>query len=1352
MKRRAIQTTSIAALALAGAAVLFAANFFVPNNQPFGYIASPTTSSSNFSSGNETIYAPWFENSTFTGDLLAIPVAANGAPDALNPDWRGQLTIAAQDPDTGRFIVTTTRDAGNVQSAIPFRWPSLSAGQRTLMDPLNAAAASSPVLDYVRGDQSNEQQNGGAYRNRASLLGAIIHSTPRYVGAPNAGFTYSGYPAFTVANANRPPRVFAGANDGMLHAFDAVTGDEVFAFVPGAVVKNLPLIKRRPYLNQYYVDGPMTTGDALFPSDAAWHSVLVGGLGAGGQGYFALDITSAADITLEDNSVDGAGSRVLWEFTDADDPNMGYSYGRSSVVRLEDGSFVAIVANGYVNNASDGAQGDGHARLYALNIETGAVVGEMEVAVASDSALSPNGLSSPTVIDANSNFKADAVYAGDLKGNVWRFDISGAPGGWDGATNATLLFTATDTNDVAQAITTPPDVTFHPYGGFLVLVGTGRLFDSDDIAPDPDTQLNAVYGLWDKVPGTTTGIDKSTLIAQSMTEVSHANGTRVRVSTNNPVDGSANPIAVDWTSYNGWKVDLPAGERVLTDGRLRDGRFQFTSMNPTIATGENWLVQLDYLAGRAPADIVLDIDRDSYLTVADNVDGNGDGDFLDPEDHAIAQYQSFGLASQPLFASISSTQDSAIINHLNAIDPIEFDELEELYGDDPGLAGGHFDLDTATQIYALGSGITNKHTHEWDDKTGLTGVDYFNLVGCSVAAPKGEPSPCLEDPSLVATDPSYDHLDSTIPSNTQQFILVVANDRLSTGGVMELNSTSLSVVTYGNLISDAVAGTGTLPVYQLGASPPAGVQQLTSLKMNFNRLAILQGGLVGTNTGCVRDNLPGPNGEYRNGALTMQAIAWDGTQSVAQLIHDDNHYAERDLLWEATIFWHWDPMLCYGQSDWQAQWDACIVEGRIWECADVPVPDGWTPPPPPPACYLGPPLTLTKANGCTADTFFPTTLEWFTSFDKALCPVPAVSIDHDFEFDFKEAMTDEEFTLTFNYDSGSSESVTFGPTDIFATPQGMPLEVDLTALKYAEGKGNDKLKGITLRNRSASAISLDSIDISWTGGSGGGQHLEKSKAKANLEYAADVDETGQHLTPWTWAINRTLRATEGAGDCEYTLELEYGRVDKDTGLVTTGYTVSHDFDDRLTGISGGDVQIDFDEAGLENVNTDVSCIRLRSRLEDIVVITDARIRSQDATASQWLAEVDDRTAPATVLDLFTGTSILDAETDVDGASGGVSFSPLSGLGGITLGGIVAGTASCPAGINWDDAPGGGGGGDGSDPPPDGDPPIVVDPPISGDPYVDPVPLTPVETGFNITNTTGSADNQTGRLMWREIVR
>ena len=142
-------------------------------------------------------------------------------------------------------------------------------------------------------------------------------------------------------------------------------------------------------------------------------------------------------------------------------------------------------------------------------------------------------------------------------------------------------------------------------------------------------------------------------------------------------------------------------------------------------------------------------------------------------------------------SSISSTEDSALINHLSAIDPTEVDETDFDLSGDVGLLGGHFDLDTSTLIYPLdGHGSTSNHTHEWDDKTGQTGVDYFNIVECSV----NDVSACVEDPSLLQTDPDFDQIDTIIADPTQRFIVIVANDRLSTGGIMEINGTSLSVV------------------------------------------------------------------------------------------------------------------------------------------------------------------------------------------------------------------------------------------------------------------------------------------------------------------------------------------------------------------------------------------------------------------------------------------------------------------------------------------------------------------------------------------------------------------------------
>jgi hypothetical protein len=270
-----------------------------------------------------------------------------------------------------------------------------------------------------------------------------------------------------------------------------------------------------------------------------------------------------------------------------------------------------------------------------------------------------------------------------------------------------------------------------------------------------------------------------------------------------------------------------------------------------------------------------------------------------------------------------------------------------------------------------------------------------------------------------------------------------------------------------------------------------------------------------------------------------------------------------------------------------------------------------------------------------------------------------------------------------------------------------------------------------------------------------GQHIEKAKKKKNSE-GGEIKIEGSFSTPYNWAIGHTLAATSGGSDCSYTLDLEYARIDKDTGGVTTGYTSSHTFDDTLTGIGGSDLQIDFDEAVLENTDKDISCVRVRSRLEEVLIIYGAKISSQNATSSQWLREVDDRTDAATVLDLFppgttgaTGTGGLGDFTDA--AAGGVLFSPLVGLGGISVGGVVAGTENCPAGVNWDDAPGGTSSSGststtdpGTDPPPPGGSTL---PSTTGGSAV--VPLNP---GFNITNTTGSGNNQSGRLMWREIVR
>ncbi|MFB3078276.1 MAG: pilus assembly protein, partial [Lysobacterales bacterium] len=389
-----------AILLLVGGAVLAAA-LFVANSQPWGYVAPPALSGGNFKHGDVVAYSPWFENGSFRGDLLALPVTASGKVNYLAPLWRAASNLDGQHYMTGRRIVTTDGLGGG----IPFQFAELTPAQQLQV-------GSDIVLNYVRGDRSNEGPAG--LRVRSSVLGDIIHSGPTYVGKPAAGYNFGGYLGFANANADRAARVYVGANDGMLHAFDALNGSEVYAYVPSMVMGNLPKLAAQPYKHQYFVDGFLTVEDAQF--GGSWHSVLVGGLGAGDKGYYALDVTSPGAATEAE-----AAGKILWEFHSSSSGagNLGYGYSRPSIVRLNNGQWAAVVANGYMSAS-------GAASLYLLDVQTGAVIREITVPD-----LDGNGLSSPTVIDANADGFVDTAYAGDLNGNLWKFDLkSSNPAAW----------------------------------------------------------------------------------------------------------------------------------------------------------------------------------------------------------------------------------------------------------------------------------------------------------------------------------------------------------------------------------------------------------------------------------------------------------------------------------------------------------------------------------------------------------------------------------------------------------------------------------------------------------------------------------------------------------------------------------------------------------------------------------------------------------------------------------------------------------------------------------------------------------------------------------------------------------
>ena len=954
----------IAAVAGFHVIVLFAARLIDPSSQPLNYVGMGDLNTFNLSSTSPTpvLYSPWFENGTWVGDLIAYPVSGGGVIGAT-PDWKARDVFAdpgGADADNvsstywsatagtnKRMLITTNGGGwtGNAPAAtdkIPFRYndyatnPSPGAGTVLTQAQQDAIAATvadqQNFINFVRGDRSNE---GATTRTRGSILGDIIHSAPEYVGAPSKNYTFSGYAAFKASNSARAARVYVGANDGMLHAFDAANGQEVFAYIPSMLIPDLAKLTVDPYVHTYFVDGELASGDAYaaFPAcggGSCWRTVLVGGLGAGGgKGFYALDVTTP--VTTADTE-DSARAKILWEIgapNNSADPKLGYTYSRPRIARLKTGQWVAIAGNGYDSTS-------GHAVLYIIDIDSGDVVKVQPSGQAVPGPTDKNGLSSPTVIDSDFDGDADFVYAGDLNGHMWRFDLTGVSS--TPVTANQISYYKLYPGSPSQAITAAPDISRHPDGDFIVFFGTGRDFNDTDAA---DTTVQAIYGIRDQGAA----IASPSLVTQTLTLNSYtgvAPALAVRVSTSN---------AVDYTSVDGWQVDLPAGERLFDHLVVRADRVQFTSTNPTTAVYENWLMQLDYLTGGPPQFTVFDLNQDGSLNSTDNVDGNSDGDTVDPEDTVVAQLLGDGLtplqvAAQPLIAFKSSGVDTILINSLGlpvTVVACTFDCAS-------GFTGGHIDVDTDSPNGGVngdsGDGLggdTDGHVHEYDNDHSQVYVDSFSLEPTVVGGDK------LNRVTQVGLDP------------TQRVLILIANADLSPGGKLTIgNGAPVNVKAYQDAIISKIQ-TGTVAVTDLhrlqdldnttlpGNAPTAAGETLPgALRISFTDTSIIGGGLVPTNTGCVRGN-DVINDRWRNAALTLQLLKVNSGErgSVAGWVNiqaDDPVTPAVEttgvtvsdparFLYESTLFWHWKadgalaklrdliagtklPTPCYGDPDW----------------------------------------------------------------------------------------------------------------------------------------------------------------------------------------------------------------------------------------------------------------------------------------------------------------------------------------------------------------------------------------------------------------------------------------------------
>lgn len=616
----------------------------------FSSIATESSSSSVVANSGSLddgtrLYQARFDSSNWSGQLLALPVnpdtaevadptAAVDAIDDSKPDWDSGIQITAQDYATGREILTW--DADN-STGIAFRWDSLSG------TPLETALNLNPItltsdglgedrLEYLRGNTAKEIRNsGGHFRNRglfdddgtfvSEILGDTIHSSPVLVAEPNSGYLddieASAYSTFVSTNASRTPMVYFGANDGMLHGVSEVTGDEKIAFIPnalfgdGSTTAPLNELTSTNYQHRYYVDGGITVNDAYF--DSAWHTVLVGALGAGGKAVFALDITDPSSFD-ETN----AGSLVLWEMTDTDltdtDPTkLGYTFSHPTIFKADGEGWIAAFGNGY-------GSANGGAYLYLIDID-----GSATEEITLDATGPNNGLSSISPIDSDNDGDIDIIYAGDLLGNVWKLTSS------NGFANNTVerLFTAKADSTTVQPITTRIEVGIHPQGrdGRMVYFGTGKYYETTDNDPANAVSPNTMYGIWDDdsnnptVSSTTDHTQDGSLVKQTITEhtgsLVNPNGETIgynlRTVTDHPVD---------WETKNGWYIDLPTtGEKVVVNPTLRGGRIIFIttipSTSPCESGGISWLMEVDHENGGQLDVAAFDLNHDGVFDIAD---------------------------------------------------------------------------------------------------------------------------------------------------------------------------------------------------------------------------------------------------------------------------------------------------------------------------------------------------------------------------------------------------------------------------------------------------------------------------------------------------------------------------------------------------------------------------------------------------------------------------------------------------------------------------------------------------------------------------------------------------------------
>lgn len=538
-----------------------------------GSAASLASNTTKLEAGART-YQSVFYSGSWRGDVVAYDV--DQTTGALTQAWSANGQFPVWSNRTIKFV----NSGGTLDN---FAYGKLAG------TPLSSATQNQ--INYLRGDRSQEKANGGTLRTRTGIMGDIVNSQPVYVGSPNARLyttaTFTGasaYATFAASNAQRAPMLYVGANDGMLHAFDATTGAEKFAFVPKAAMTGLLDYTDPNYQHRYYVDGELTVSDVYI--GGSWRSVLVGTMGRGGSGMFALDVTDPNNISL------------LWDKTSADITQLGNNLGKPIIGQLADGQWYAMLGNG-PNSTSDSAY------LILVNISGGAAT---QIAAGTGS---NNGLSGVLAWSSNNNFIVDRLYAGDLAGNLWAFDMSGTRG------TARRLFSASYASK-AQPVTAAPTAAKDPSTGLTwVFFGTGKYLSSGDLG---NKDVQSWYGLIDR--GSTIPSTRATLGKVNILQEGTVNGYAVRVIDDKPSAGQ-----------DGWYMDLvsppgttPQGERMVVSNFFQGTALIGTTRIPDSGdvcspSGKGFVMAINPFTGGRLAQSFFDLDGSGGSSTGDTLNG-----------------------------------------------------------------------------------------------------------------------------------------------------------------------------------------------------------------------------------------------------------------------------------------------------------------------------------------------------------------------------------------------------------------------------------------------------------------------------------------------------------------------------------------------------------------------------------------------------------------------------------------------------------------------------------------------------------------------------------------------------------